>query len=82
MQIGVAHYQFEAMHPFMDGNGRIGRLIIPLFLYQRKFLSHPLLYIGEYFENRRSDYNDLLNGINRKEATMHGIISISENKNS
>lgn len=68
VQIGVAHYQFEAIHPFMDGNGRIGRLIIPLFLYQRKLLSHPLLYISEYFESRRSDYYDLLNGISKGEG--------------
>ncbi|MDD5409480.1 MAG: Fic/DOC family N-terminal domain-containing protein [Candidatus Omnitrophica bacterium] len=68
VQIGVAHYQFEAIHPFMDGNGRIGRLIIPLFLYQRKLLSHPLLYISEYFESRRSDYYGLLNGISGGEG--------------
>lgn len=63
VQIGVVHYQFEAIHPFMDGNGRIGRLLIPLFLYQRKFLSHPLLYISEYFEKNRKDYYDLLNRV-------------------
>lgn len=68
VQIGVAHYQFEAIHPFMDGNGRIGRLIIPLFLYQRKLLSHPLLYISEYFESHRSDYYGLLNGVSKEAA--------------
>ncbi len=66
VQIGVAHYQFEAIHPFMDGNGRIGRLVIPLFLYQRKLLSYPLLYISEYFEMHRSDYYNLLNGVSRE----------------
>lgn len=64
--IGVAHYQFEAIHPFMDGNGRIGRLLIPLFLYQRKLLSYPLLYISEYFEENRKDYYDLLNCVSEK----------------
>jgi len=68
VQIGVAHYQFEAIHPFMDGNGRIGRLVIPLFLYQRKLLSCPLLYISEYFEMHRSDYYKLLNGVSREGA--------------
>lgn len=68
VQIGVAHYQFEAIHPFMDGNGRIGRLIIPLFLYQRKLLSHPLLYISEYFESKRNDYYSLLNGVSKEGA--------------
>jgi len=66
VQIGVAHYQFEAIHPFMDGNGRIGRLIIPLFLFQRKLLPYPLLYISEYFEMRRSDYYNLLNGVSKE----------------
>jgi Fic family protein len=66
VQAGVAHYQFEAIHPFMDGNGRIGRLLIPLFLYQRKLLSYPLLYISEYFEERRREYYDLLNDVSEK----------------
>lgn len=65
IQIGVAHYQFEAIHPFVDGNGRIGRLLIPLFLTERKLLSFPLLYISEYFEERRRLYYDLLNGVSR-----------------
>jgi len=63
VQIGIAHYQFEAIHPFMDGNGRIGRLLIPLFLYQRNLLPYPLLYISEYFEEHKRDYYDLLNGV-------------------
>lgn len=66
VQIGVVHYQFEAIHPFMDGNGRIGRLLIPLFLYQRKFLSYPLLYISEFFEDNRKDYYNLLNCVSEK----------------
>jgi len=66
VQIGVAHYQFEAIHPFIDGNGRIGRLLIPLFLYQRKLLPYPLLYISEYFEKNRRDYYDLLNNVSER----------------
>jgi Fic family protein len=66
VQIGIAHYQFEAIHPFMDGNGRIGRLLIPLFLYQRKFLSYPVLYLSEFFEKNRKDYYDLLNRVSEK----------------
>ena len=65
VQIGIAHYQFEAIHPFMDGNGRIGRLLIPLFLYQRKLLSYPLLYISEFFEKNRKLYYDLLRGVSK-----------------
>ena len=66
IQIGVAHYQFEAIHPFMDGNGRIGRLLIPLFLYQKELLSYPLLYISEYFEENRKNYYDYLNNVTEK----------------
>lgn len=64
IQIGIAHYQFEAIHPFMDGNGRIGRLLIPLFLYQRKILPYPILYVSGYFESHRKEYYSLLNQVN------------------
>ena len=63
VQIAVAHYQFEAIHPFLDGNGRIGRLIIPLFLCDRKMLRYPILYISEYFEENRSDYINALHAV-------------------
>ena len=66
VQIGVGHYQFEAIHPFMDGNGRIGRLLIPLFLYQRELLTYPSLYISEFFEEKRKMYYDLLNNVSKK----------------
>jgi Fic family protein len=66
VQIGVAHYQFEAIHPFRDLNGRVGRLLIPLFLYQRQFLSSPLLFISEYFEKDRRTYYDCLRGVTER----------------
>jgi len=66
VQIGISHYQFEAIHPFMDGNGRIGRLLISLLLYQKKFLSYPLLYVSEYFEKNRNSYYDLLRTVTEK----------------
>lgn len=66
VQIAVAHYQFEAIHPFKDGNGRVGRLLIPLFLYQRKLLSRPYMYISKYLEEHRRDYYDLLADVSYK----------------
>jgi Fic family protein len=66
VQIGIAHYQFEAIHPFEDGNGRIGRLVISLMLYQKKLLSHPFIYLSEFFEEHRKDYYDLLRGVSEK----------------
>ena len=68
VQIAVAHYQFEAIHPFKDGNGRIGRLLIPLFLYKKKIIAHPFIYISKYFEEHRRDYYDLLADVSYKEA--------------
>jgi Fic family protein len=66
VQIGVVHYQFEAIHPFEDGNGRIGRLLISLMLYQKKLLLYPFIYLSEFFEEHRRDYYDLLLGVSEK----------------
>jgi Fic family protein len=60
VQAAVLHYQFEAIHPFGDGNGRVGRLLIPLFLAERGLLPQPLLYLSAYFERSRGDYYDRL----------------------
>src|SRR5215211_3434278 len=56
IQLALIHYQFEAIHPFVDGNGRIGRLLIPLLLCEREFLPQPLLYMSDYLERNRAEY--------------------------
>ena len=62
VQCALMHYQFEAIHPYRDGNGRIGRLLIVLFLYARTILPVPLLYLSAYFErDRQRYYDELLN---------------------
>lgn len=60
VQAAVLHYQFEAIHPFGDGNGRVGRLLTSLFLQERGLLPQPLLYLSAYFERSRTDYYDAL----------------------
>ena len=65
LKAGLAHVQFETIHPFLDGNGRIGRLLITLLLCQAGLLSQPLLYLSLYFKQHRGDYYDLLNQVRR-----------------
>lgn len=65
LQVAVVHAQFELLHPFKDGNGRIGRLLIPLFLYQKKSLSQPMFYLSEYLEAHREEYYQRLKAISQ-----------------
>ena len=60
VQLAIIHAQFEIIHPFMDGNGRLGRMLIPLFLYEKKVLHSPMFYISEYLEAHRDEYYDRL----------------------
>ena len=60
VQVALVHYQFETIHPFMDGNGRMGRLLIPLMLHERGVLPQPLLYLSAYLDQHKDRYRDLL----------------------
>jgi len=66
VQCALMHEQFEAIHPFLDGNGRVGRLLITLFLIERQRLSEPLLYLSAYFESNRDAYYDALQAVRTK----------------
>ena len=66
LQTAVVHAQFELIHPFMDGNGRIGRILIPLFLYQKRMLSQPMFYLSSYLEGNRDEYYLRLRNISQK----------------
>ena len=65
VQCALMHYQFEAIHPFVDGNGRVGRLLITFFLCERGHLPQPLLYLSAFFEQHRAEYYGRLLGVSR-----------------
>ena len=66
IQCALVHYQFEAIHPFLDGNGRIGRLLITFMLLEKNLLSQPLLYLSDFFEQYRDEYYRLLLNVSQK----------------
>ena len=71
-QAALVHYQFETIHPFLDGNGRIGRLLIVFFLVVHDRLPSPLLYLSPFFEGRRQAYYDALQGIRQRVNSTAG----------
>ena len=66
VRLALSHYQFEAIHPFLDGNGRVGRLLLVLMLVEQNLLPLPLLYLSAYFERHRQRYYDLLLGVSAR----------------
>ena len=65
VQLAVLHAEFEALHPFLDGNGRLGRMIIPLFLWQTGIIRRPMFYLSGYLETHRDAYYEKLLGVSR-----------------
>lgn len=81
----LLHYQFEAIHPFLDGNGRVGRLLVTLFMCERQILPMPLLYLSAFFEATRREYYDRLLGVTNRaewgewiEYFLNGVARQSE----
>lgn len=73
VKLAAVHYQFEAIHPFRDGNGRIGRLLLPLLLVREKRLDEPVLYLSAYLERHRRQYMDLLLAVSQKGAWLEWV---------
>jgi Fic family protein len=71
VRIGLAHAQFETIHPFLDGNGRVGRLLITFLLCEREVLSEPVLYLSHFFRRHREEYYDRLQAV-RDEGDWEG----------
>ena len=86
IRAGIAHYQFETIHPFLDGNGRTGRLLIILYLISTGLLNKPVLYISDFFERNRMSYYDSLSMVKQNDNItqwlkffLTGVIETSKN---
>jgi Fic family protein len=78
IKLAVIHYQFEAIHPFSDGNGRTGRILNILFLVQKDLLDFPVLYLSKYIIENKNDYYQLLRDVTKKSAWEPWVLFMLE----
>lgn len=78
VKIAIAHAEFESIHPFADGNGRIGRMMIPLMLWNEKFLTHPCFYLSAFFDRNNDEYRDRLLGVSKDNQWTEWVVFFLE----
>lgn len=74
VQLAVLHGQFEIIHPFLDGNGRLGRMLVPIYLFEKGLLSRPMMYLSGYLESKREEYYRLLRALQAEEGAWNNWI--------
>lgn len=74
-QLAVLHGQFEIIHPFLDGNGRLGRMLVPIYLFEKGLLSRPMMYLSGYLESKRAEYYRLLRALQTEEGAWNAWIA-------